>query len=167
MAVSVSLPELVYLDVKTSFLPMPSIYFTQCVAHWNDSQETAYQIFILSTFYIVPFCAMIVLYGQIVYTLWWRALPQPSEVPSTPSATYYTSNGSALLVPSRARAPSGVYVNGRSLNNLIQPSSSMSAPTTLIDNQIRSRRKVAMMLIITVALFAFCYLPVHTLNILR
>jgi nitrate reductase NapE component len=75
VAIAVSLPELVHLDTKASFLPMPSVYFTQCVAHWNETQETAYQIFVLYAFYVVPICTMVGLYGQIVYTLWWRALP--------------------------------------------------------------------------------------------
>ncbi|XP_055329355.1 orexin receptor type 2-like [Paramacrobiotus metropolitanus] len=190
LSIGVSLPELVYLDVKPSFLPIPSIYFTQCVAHWSDSQETGYQIFILLALYLLPISIMTVLYGQIVYALWWRALPKPPEGSALQLSAGAGSSGSMILLNGKyynniaGSNPTGTVLgvpaargavhvqtgstclNGRSLSSTVS-NPVANSQSALIDNQIRSRRKVAMMLIISVALFAFCYLPVHTLNILR
>ncbi|OQV20160.1 Orexin receptor type 2 [Hypsibius exemplaris] len=165
VAILVSLPELVYLDTKPSFLQTtaPTIYFTQCVAHWNDTQETAYQIFVLYAFYVVPICTMIGLYGQIVYTLWWRALPPgASGGPST-----LIRQGSASHVRGQTCNGNGHAMGNGSNHSPTLYGNQQATTTRLMDQQIRSRRRVAMMLIITVGLFAFCYLPVHTLNILR
>ncbi|ERL88324.1 hypothetical protein D910_05711 [Dendroctonus ponderosae] len=38
---------------------------------------------------------------------------------------------------------------------------------TTTEGQLRSRRKAAKMLVAVVAMFAFCFFPIHLLNILR
>ncbi|GAV02345.1 hypothetical protein RvY_12925-1 [Ramazzottius varieornatus] len=120
---------------------------------------------------------MIGLYGQIVYALWWRALPQPGTPPANNMSYSFSRQASVALHvrnPTCLNVISKNHHNGYSVSpNLSNRSPSAMGRTSpsynqnLVDHQIRSRRRVAMMLIVTVALFAFCYLPVHTFNILR
>ncbi|XP_019771021.1 orexin receptor type 2-like isoform X2 [Dendroctonus ponderosae] len=113
------------------------IYFTQCIATWGDYIDTIFMISRMVLCYFLPLILMSIAYFQIIKILW-RSDNEQHQA-----------------------GVSGSYRSGQSGNTF-----SMNMNTTT-EGQLRSRRKAAKMLVAVVAMFAFCFFPIHLLNILR
>ncbi|KAK2159647.1 hypothetical protein LSH36_149g05012, partial [Paralvinella palmiformis] len=74
VAIVIVTPELVALDTFQN-KPDNSVLLTSCRSTWTYFQQTAYQIFQMIAFFILPFVLMFVFYIQIARCLWSTKIP--------------------------------------------------------------------------------------------
>ncbi|KAJ8924451.1 hypothetical protein NQ315_007248 [Exocentrus adspersus] len=113
------------------------VFFTQCRPTWSEQMDIIFMIVKMVCFYLFPLLFMSVAYIQIIRVLW-------------------KSGNAPHQAMDLTGCRSGSQVNTFAMN--------MNAST---EGQLRSRRKAAKMLVAVVVMFAFCFLPVHLLSVLR
>ncbi|XP_055383813.1 orexin receptor type 2-like isoform X2 [Condylostylus longicornis] len=135
-------PEFLALTLKpmNSKLRYETVLFTQCQTTWDIETEKNFYIVRLVTLYILPLFLMTIAYFKIVRVLW-KSETIPGHRESRNHHQYTTCG----------------YARG----------SQMPASNTSTMGQLRARRKAAKMLVAVVIMFAVCYAPVHTFNIMR
>ncbi|XP_076267221.1 orexin/Hypocretin receptor type 1-like [Rhynchophorus ferrugineus] len=137
IALACEIPEPIYLIAKP--YSNKYTYFTQCTVTWGNKTDTICMIVKMILFYVLPLLLMSIAYIQIIRVLWRSG--------HAPQQSINTQTGSTR---------SGQSVNTFAMNM-----------NTSTEGQLRSRRKAAKMLVAVVAMFAFCFFPVHLLSILR
>ncbi|RWS23665.1 orexin receptor type 2-like protein, partial [Leptotrombidium deliense] len=171
------LPDIIVLNtMKNPSLPIDTHYFTDCGYTWSEDNTRIYQLCIVVVLFIAPFMLMSVAYYQIAVVLWNKNIPGSAE--SECSIEYNISSKSDAVSMSSSlsnKQVNRVQRQSRVVNNTCKQSNARRKKearknATLNQNcegHIRTRRKAAKMLIAVVMMFAFCYFPVHLMNILR
>lgn len=113
-------------------------YFTQCTPTWGTKTDTIFMVVKMVLFYWFPLVLMSIAYIQIIRVLWRSGNVQHQSM----------------------KVQTGSCRSSQSVNFAMNMNTST-------EGQLRSRRKAAKMLVAVVAMFAFCFLPVHLLSILR
>ncbi|XP_060522178.1 orexin/Hypocretin receptor type 1-like [Cylas formicarius] len=138
IALVTEIPEPIYLTA----IPYSNsyIYFTQCTVTWSNETDTAFMIVKMIFFYVLPLSLMSLAYMQIIRVLW-RSGNAPHQAMNSHTGSVRSGQG-------------GGNMFAMNMN-------------TSTEGQLRSRRKAAKMLVAVVVMFAFCFLPVHLLSVLR
>ncbi|KAM4835756.1 orexin receptor type 2 [Thomomys bottae] len=141
----IMVPQAVVMECSSMLpgLANKTLLFTVCDERWaGDVYPRVYHTCFFLVTYVAPLCLMVLAYLQIFRKLWCRQIPGASSV------------AQRKWKPLQSQGP------GR------QPRPRVSAMAAEI-KQIRARRKTARMLMVVLAVFAICYLPVSILNMLK
>ncbi|XP_015790997.1 orexin receptor type 1 isoform X2 [Tetranychus urticae] len=78
-SLAINLPDLIHLQTISPFHRNETIYYTDCVHDWSEETEKIYQLWIVTTYFILPIILMSVAYHQIAIVLWNKNIPGSCE----------------------------------------------------------------------------------------
>ncbi|XP_072136501.1 orexin receptor type 2 [Mobula birostris] len=135
-------------NIMVPELANKTLLFTICDEHWeDDTYAKIYHICFFIVTYMAPLCLIILAYFQIFQKLWCRQIP------------------GTLSVIQRNWKPLALQCSTQSIRR--DQTRSRTRGVTAEIKQIQARRKTARMLVVVLIFFAFCYLPISVLNILK
>ncbi|XP_062924713.1 orexin receptor type 2 [Mobula hypostoma] len=146
----IMIPQAIVMEcnIMVPELANKTLLFTICDEHWeDDTYAKIYHICFFIVTYMAPLCLMILAYFQIFRKLWCRQIP------------------GTLSVIERNWKPLALQCSTQSIRR--DQTRSRTRGVTAEIKQIQARRKTARMLVVVLIFFAFCYLPISVLNILK
>lgn len=156
---------------------------SSCSPTWNENADFSFTIVKGILLYTLPLIFMSIAYYFIVKTLWRRNnIPNAQEATTTADNTTTSAGNNVQDDQNNAGSISLANGHGKFLNRTCNTTirfvsrkseDSKSGVTTMnsasrnLDNQLKTRRKVAKMLIAVVIMFSINFFPVHFLPVLQ
>ncbi|XP_078093247.1 orexin/Hypocretin receptor type 1-like [Mustelus asterias] len=143
----IMIPQAIVMEYSSIIpeLANKTLLFSVCEEQWGDNiYPKVYHVCFCIVTYVAPLCLMFLAYFQIFRKLWCKQIPGTS---STTLACKWK--------------PHSAHCSTHSQEGTAQRT------LTAEMKQMRARRQTARMLLVVLLVFALCYLPVSTLNILK
>jgi len=158
---------------------------SRCSPTWNDSVDFSFTIVKGILLYTLPLIFMSIAYYFIVKTLWRRNnIPNAQEATITADNTTTSAGNNAQDGQNNAGPISLANGHGKFLNRTCNTTirfvsrksendpksggvTTINSASRNLDNQLKTRRKVAKMLIAVVIMFSINFFPVHFLPVLQ
>ncbi|XP_026582340.1 orexin receptor type 2 [Pseudonaja textilis] len=145
----IMIPQAIVMECSSMFpgLANKTILFTVCDERWGAEffPKMYHTCFFLIT-YLAPLCLMVLAYLQIFQKLWCQQIPGTSSIVQRKWRPLQSTAQTRELGP---------------------PAHLRISVVAAEIKQIKTRRKTARMLMVVLLVFAFCYLPISILNILK
>lgn len=175
----IGIPNAVTLHLVSPFKDLPcrdeDVLFdlSTCRPSWNEEFDVTFIIMKAILLYSLPLSFMSVAYYYICKTLWRRNnIPGTQETPTEGHSGHIngsTSSSVNLLTRSATvRLSTNSNSTGGNPSMIAAPETRLHHCTNrTLDNQLKTRRKVAKMLIVVVVMFSLNMFPVHMLPIVN
>nr|XP_022914652.1 orexin receptor type 2-like isoform X1 [Onthophagus taurus]XP_022914653.1 orexin receptor type 2-like isoform X1 [Onthophagus taurus] len=150
IALTLDVPELVVYETIHRGNESISILFTQCEPVWPQMFDLSWTIMKMTLLYAIPLCVMAIMYYRIGKVL------RISEKQLTSRGILLRCKGITFIFYFVPEISENTHLHNFSIT------ASMNKK-----GQLESRKKAAKMLASVVGMFALCFLPLHTIEILR
>ncbi|KAM4697251.1 gastrin/cholecystokinin type B receptor [Discoglossus pictus] len=173
LSIIIMIPYLVYNVLVPFQMKAKNMTGYQCRLVWpNQEVQQAWYIFLLTVLFFIPGVVMIVAYGLISRELY-RGIQ--FEIDLNKEAKAHKNGVATSLAPSNCDEGDGCYIQVSKRRNTMEMSTLTPCACTKMDRErinnseakLMAKKRVIRMLIVIVAMFFICWMPVFVANTWR